>query len=370
VKQKKTYNLLLVLNYLKDKLSKQERYAFEKDVQSDPFLQDALDGFAKLTPEELENDLALLQAQLPIQDTKLKKFSSWIRIAASITILLAIGAISYFYIFPNLQPQELAQQKSLKEVPDESNTIDPTNPISPIPQIDKATKDELPIRKKTALNTNEKSDESIVILKKSNHPIERKETSIRIESENTTEENPIMMLEEEMMEYEPVTEKAEIATVSDNLKIDATAQNMAIEMQQSAANKGQLLKKQNPPQMVNTHETLFSLTPRLLDDSIPAKNIILQYLSEATTHAMPEVGLNKFESYILENKSKRQGEPHPVTVDFVIDHKGRFVSFVIENTDDIYANELIRLLKEGPKWTPAINDSIPVNDSIAISIVF
>ena len=64
-RNKNKKNALLILSgIIDDKMTGRERNAFERELQKDPFAEEASEGFASVTPEEVSEDIADLQKQL------------------------------------------------------------------------------------------------------------------------------------------------------------------------------------------------------------------------------------------------------------------------------------------------------------------
>ncbi|HEY9007591.1 MAG TPA: TonB family protein [Ohtaekwangia sp.] len=96
--------------YLRGELSPAEMHALERRALSDPFLADALEGAAQLSPDDLSNDIKLLQASLKDRIAKehVKVVPMWVwpaRVAAGLVLL----AVSGFIIFNLLQEKDTAQ---------------------------------------------------------------------------------------------------------------------------------------------------------------------------------------------------------------------------------------------------------------------
>ncbi|MGM0474838.1 MAG: energy transducer TonB [Bacteroidota bacterium] len=62
--KKKYSSVQEFLRYLKGVISNRERHEFEKDLESDPFAKEALEGLEKLDPDQAEQDLLDLHARL------------------------------------------------------------------------------------------------------------------------------------------------------------------------------------------------------------------------------------------------------------------------------------------------------------------
>lgn len=82
------------LNYLKGWLSGKERNSFEKELQKDPFSEEAMEGLESLSPKELEEDILKLNSRL---NKRLEKRNRvlYLRIAATIAVIITISTL-YF----------------------------------------------------------------------------------------------------------------------------------------------------------------------------------------------------------------------------------------------------------------------------------
>lgn len=103
-----------VLNYLRDKLSNKERHTFEKEMNTDPFLQDAMDGFAQLSADELEFDINNLTQKINSKaENKNRKLIPYYRIAASIAIIIGIGITALYISNNNSYTLKLAEESNV-----------------------------------------------------------------------------------------------------------------------------------------------------------------------------------------------------------------------------------------------------------------
>jgi FtsZ-interacting cell division protein ZipA len=90
------------LRYLKGELSREERHAFERDLEADPFLQEAMEGMEALDPRELEEDLLSMHANLQKRMSRRRRLR-WYYAAASVASLLIVGTI--FLTIYNINPK-------------------------------------------------------------------------------------------------------------------------------------------------------------------------------------------------------------------------------------------------------------------------
>jgi TonB family protein len=92
--------------------------------------------------------------------------------------------------------------------------------------------------------------------------------------------------------------------------------------------------------------------------------------------AHPEIGNRAFKQYLEKNirypESARINKVEGrVTVEFIIEPNGTLTNFnVIRGIGSGCDEELIRLIKEGPKWVPTKKDNVPVQDKAKVRLKF
>jgi hypothetical protein len=110
----KTYSAEDITRYWEGKMSPQEMHALEAAAMEDPFLADALDGYASIKPATAAADIDELRERLldRSQDEKIipiKRDRKWLRIAA-IVIFLAGGSLAAYMVLQQGTTNELAKQ--------------------------------------------------------------------------------------------------------------------------------------------------------------------------------------------------------------------------------------------------------------------
>lgn len=105
------------LSYLKGELSKEDRYSFERDLERDPFQQEALEGFESLTPGQVEEDLLSLHDNLQKRLTRRKRIA-WYSVAATVASILVVGTIfiNIYDFNPEAKEESFYQEESMKSV--------------------------------------------------------------------------------------------------------------------------------------------------------------------------------------------------------------------------------------------------------------
>lgn len=125
-KRRPTYSLPRILDYVHKRMHTDERHAFEKQMQKDPFLNDATEGFAHADEKTIKEDIdSINRLLLP---KKQKPFGFYVSgIAATLTLFIIIGSIYYYF---NLGLKQKAQSGLALEtqteviVEDEYSTVD------------------------------------------------------------------------------------------------------------------------------------------------------------------------------------------------------------------------------------------------------
>jgi hypothetical protein len=93
------------LRYLKGEMKGKERNSLERELQADPFAEEAMEGFGSVTAEEADNDMRKLGSMLS-RRTRRKNRTAFYRIAASVAVLMVISSV--FLVIENRSRREVA----------------------------------------------------------------------------------------------------------------------------------------------------------------------------------------------------------------------------------------------------------------------
>ena len=118
--------------YLKGQLSPAQMHAMEKAALDDPFLAEAMEGYAGM--QDVDWKTALEKARIALQEknneAKIIPFNQtkfrWLKTAAAILVIIAGTALTYYLTrekSSTIAPQEIAQQIPVNKTPD---SIDPS----------------------------------------------------------------------------------------------------------------------------------------------------------------------------------------------------------------------------------------------------
>jgi outer membrane biosynthesis protein TonB len=143
------------LRYSQDKMSEEERNAFERSLEQDPFAAEALEGLSSITPEEAEADLASLQGRIQKRiDQKLisrrNTRTMWYRVAAAVAVLLVVTSV-LFTLFNDRIGQIDSKVAESPELEKEATTSEPSLETVPIQSKADEVAADAPARKETDL---------------------------------------------------------------------------------------------------------------------------------------------------------------------------------------------------------------------------
>ncbi len=173
-----------IRRYRADEMTPEERNAFEKELQKDPFLSEAFEGMEQLPPEEIAQHIRELSPQVssPKKNDKFRFTAA----AASVLILVSIGILWFQIQKENSVPKVTQAEKieSPSEVQEkEPITVQP-EPVRVVTKTDlkKLQPLQAKVETKKALETTELAEMSPKIL-----PIEKKEPEVAANVQEETE---------------------------------------------------------------------------------------------------------------------------------------------------------------------------------------
>nr|WP_246223501.1 energy transducer TonB [Fulvivirga kasyanovii] len=87
--------------------------------------------------------------------------------------------------------------------------------------------------------------------------------------------------------------------------------------------------------------------------------------------ANPEGGKSSFKDYLQANARPINGQEGKVVVEFEVTSSGDLINFrIVKGQGEALNNEAIRLIKEGPKWSPALRNGTPDQDKVRVKVKF
>jgi len=316
----KSRNLADFLRYRKNEMSGEERNSFERDLQKDPFAEEASEGFSKVTADEAEKDLSAIRIKL---EKRISKRSPVIfyRLAAAVAVLVTVSVI--FFINRNKQEEMTLGKNSTEEVkapltiaatePLKDKTESPTLPLSPSPP---------PAARAEA---------------------EKKEAA------------------SEVTDIDEIAADQIITIDSMTLKNDLLAA--------SAVSDDDARPEEEVKKMIDA-----SVAGVALKEEVKASASVRSKSASAIVTPEPVTGLDSFNLWI--EKNIRNPEPeknleYAVVLSFIVMKDSTISNIkIISSPGGAYSMEAKRLMKEGPLWKPAIIDGEPLEKECRFTIRF
>ena len=120
-----------ILQYLKGEDSEVERHSLEREMEADPFFQEAMEGLERVTPDEAEADLFTLQHSLQRRRRRRRR-RTWYSVAAAVASILVIGTI--FLQIYDVNPTDSEEKGLLEEaapgqVPGDAPAVTEEEPV-------------------------------------------------------------------------------------------------------------------------------------------------------------------------------------------------------------------------------------------------
>lgn len=307
------------LRYSGNKMTDKERNDFERELQKDSFAEEASEGFMEIDPGHAENDVLKLRKQVN-RRTSVKQRAVWLRIAASVAILMILSSI---YIIIN--KKKPSDQIAYSPAPAKSEKVI----VSPEPK----AAEEKPESKEQVALIHEKSKQVRVEVKKSEgEPLK---------------ENGVQPVKKDEIRAEDISDVSQDAIITAE---EAEPSKPVAEEKAMAVKSG----------MANNVRAAYFEPKDTLSGYIPAQ---------------PVNGKDEFDQYIQENIRRPDtatiGQRVVVVLDFIVKATGNLDSIkVIRSPGKIFSDEAIRLIKEGPAWKPAEKNGKVITDEVSIRIVF
>jgi len=341
------------LRYRGKEMPGKERNAFEKELQKDPFAEEAAEGFGEMDPEVIKNDLQNLTKQLRSR-TRIRQRIIYYRIAASVAVLMIITSV--LIVIQRNKPEKLISENTRVETPFE---------ISKSPALSEPRQKE---NNKIALNelqgagqkqkeeppvtvSNEKSDNKAVVALKAEAVVNKAKEKISIPEKN----------EAEIMNNLVDPQSAKTRAAYD--KKEDTALKAIPNPSQLALNEVVVsaygAKRKSEKDMTGAVSTISTVK---INDA-------------GYTSPQPANGKENFDKYIKENIRRpadaKTGKEEVVVVSFTVKSTGIPENIkIIQSPGNSFSDEAIRLIKEGPAWKPAEENGIKIDDEVRIRIVF
>jgi len=416
------------LQYLKGELSNQERHAFEKGPEADPFEQEAMEGLETLETEQAEQDILYLHNRLRKRLSRRRRVTFY-SVAATVASLLIVGTL--FLKIQNFNPSPDEKQVYTEDFFDSGTPeAEAEEPVSPTQERVQELPEKAPLKV---------IDPTIAIVEAQDAEPAEAETY-----DYAMEEDPITH-----MEAEPVAKAAENTVAQTTQKSGRQKKSMAQpvvsqeELEQmltgqvsgvviSAEDQGPIpgaivenralnsgvitdmegrfdiaVQEDSPTTLVASFIGMETQEYQVSDgaqvellmqpDAIALEEVVIVGHVSQREHspvsstkvvrsdekegdpeysvAEPSVGYKAYKKYIEEHiqfpVADIETDKAVVVLKFKITSQGEISEVsALRSPGELFSEEAISLLKEGPSWNPASNENGPIDDWIRMRIVF
>jgi TonB family protein len=339
------------LRYRSGEMTGKEKNAFERNLQKDRLSEEATEGLASLSPDEIIKDITTLQKRLKTRTKKRQRFIIY-RIAASIAVLMIISSV--FLIVERNKPERQLSETTVYPQMLEINKSDPIRAPG-------SNKEEPETKVQMEMKKPGKSPDKNPITVNNDKALQVE--GIKIPTAQTVDQIP----------------ENKTKAVDKNISADIVAAPAAIQTaEKSVARKDvSAMGAKSDSQVMVSRDTARSALSEVFfvgygrTKSEAGKNDTLSGYSPP----QPVGGKIAFDNYILENlhhpDSVSAGQNVAVVLSFIVQTNGKIDSIrIVKSPDKSFSDEAIRLVKSGPQWKPAQKDGNAIKEDVRIKIVF
>jgi len=395
------------IRYTDDKMNGEERNAFERELQKDPFAKEASEGFASISKQEALEDISYLHKHLKKRVFKRQR-SIFYRIAASIAVLMVVSSI--FII--------VEKNRSMKQI---VSTIDKAGPTDisesqPITgQSDKRELSEQPVRisekkRDRSIDKQNKPESVKAMIPAENNKIadyqyidstdeiEVKPMDKHIRSEQISAvstalakgkrssqfraEGKVLSSEDNM----PISGVSIVIKGTDAEVITDAGGNFNITLPDSdsrtlvASFIGMKSKEfkamQDTPAAIMLEPSLSSISEVVaVGYGVKKDESEKEGLTAGYVPPQPIDGKSNFDKYIHDNLQRPDtispGQKFVVVLSFLVRTDGSIDSIrIIRSPGKSFSDEVIRLIRSGPVCKPAEENGKLIEDQVRVRVVF
>jgi len=303
-----------------------ERNAFERKLQSDPFLAEAVEGYSLIDPGRLDNDIEELKGRIRARTHG--KSTLLYRVAAAVIVLIGISSV---LLVKNLRQPDLKMAEGRGIEVRETPQMTVPEPVKAKP----LTSEDLDIGKQELKEL----------------PEEKVMTELYDLVADSVVEDAVMMAEAEV-------EKGE--------KAEAMA-DAAIE---EIPEKGK---------EIEATERIAGVTarPETMKKAVRMNEVVALQVAafNLSRDAQPVVGEEEYLKYLEEKQVYPVGYEDAgrvvVRLELIVEDDGTIGEIKITRSPEkAFSDEAMRLVKEGPAWLPALKEGQAVRDTLDLEIIF
>ncbi len=350
-------------NYAQGLLLPKDANKIERHLLECDLCREAMEGLENFTGKGgFVTDVDLLKHRISQEKSNSKSFAisyRYVGIAASIIAILGVASIFMIWDKSSIQNENIAEVE-LDEEPTEKVNSNP-NQIEVTPSI----QSQIGISDSSAIESIESFKENAI---KENRYEAEADFQEEIREEQQLEEVNVVEYKKELLEKDAAATMIVPGTVapdtttqlaksedSENFMEDSSADEIFVESGKADNKRTEIRGSRS------ASEARYIEAEPALPRVIPAR---------------PEGGQNKFDRYVRKNirypsEASENGVEGSVRVSFSVGADGKLSQFrIIDGIGFGCDEEAIRLIKEGPKWEPATEDGLEIDDKVELEIQF
>ena len=324
--------------YINREMTEGERYDYERRLQKDPFESDALEGLQSLSSDEIAKDMGSIRKRLS-KNIRPVGLSKILRIAAVAVILVGVSSL---FLVRELRksPQMISENiEKVGQEPEIKGLVEPHKDLTEREEIF----EKLPVEVKVA----EPEDETIPAFE------------------------AVETVDETIPAFEAVEEEIYTDKISDKIyDPDGVKKKETIVTTPAQASKSMKRAAIEEPELLIPGEVAMAEYDYERDVPEVEASDVTGYIAPA-----PGEGSRAFKEYIKEHQlfpeSWDESGREVVRLKIQVGIDGVITNItIVKSPDDLFTNEAIRLINEGPIWHPATRNGVAVIDSVKLRIVF
>lgn len=342
----------LIVRYLNNQMEKNERYQFEQALERDPFLAEAVEGLAAFKPSEAMKDLGSISFHKGAKKSGVKPV--YLAVILMIILLLVLAVVWFQH------------KRSTKDVVEDTVTHDESVVFA----------DTLAFIDRTdSLENFEDSllSDSVVVNSKEQEKITKPDPIIKeVKSAKKEEVVPTQQSKTVTTLIKKESKQEEQTEVTDNREVLGPSLILVPSIE---ANKILTADSSNFSGLhlrIGGDETNSGS-----GDNQPESNAVEnpgETVSESS--AAPQGGMDELIQYVEKNViypvDDGQTARVLLRIGFTVSENGRLYNFKQERGPDneLFFDEAVRVLREGPSWSPALKDGKAVEEQVSLNVVF
>ncbi len=334
-------------------MSAKERNSFERELQKDPFAEEAMEGLASINTTDASKDLLQLQKRIKSKSSRHKRLIIY-RIAASVAVLLVISSV-FLIVERNNSVRRLSSADSSRRIMEIAENAPIKAPV-PKDEVKVSQTEEKEKYKKINLTTDiEKSAETAKGGKQ--------EKELKTQELSVTDQIP----DNELNAAGAKIADGQSASPMKSMVNERVIAPVSLKEQETKSDSKDFVS-QDPS--ANESDEIILTGPRRSQAASKKDNKNTGYIPP-----QPGIGKEAFYKYLQENQqrpdSTTSGQRVVVVVSFMVRYDGKMDSIrIVRSADKLFSGEAIRLIRSGPSWKPAQVDGRNIDDEVSVKVIF